>query len=111
MEPMPPTDETKMNKNTYISLGVVVLIIGATLWIKEGQQISQETAKSVEKELIHYKEIQKLSSDLVAAKIDALAEIVRASGTDRYTGRDHRIFVERLQELNPSLKIPRPADK
>lgn len=86
---------------------MVILIVVVSIWINNGQAKSLEVAKSVQGELTHYKEIQILNAQLIAAKIDTLGELVKASGTDRWTGHDHKVFSDRLQELNPSLHVPK----
>lgn len=102
--------EIGLNKNSYISLGVVVLIIIAALWLRDGQARGEQTAQEVKSELLHAKELQKLQDDLINAKIDGLSSLLKSAGEDRFTGHDHKIFTERLQELNPGLKVPKPSN-
>jgi len=108
-------DSTGLNKNSYISLGLAGLLIVATLWVKDGQSKSAQRAEdavqatvAVQTELVHYKDMQKMTSDLLNTKIDSLSELLKTAGNDRFTGHDHKIFTQRLQELNPNLKVPAP---
>ncbi len=94
------------NNNSYLSVGIVVLIIGATLWLNNGLSRGSEAATEVKTELQHYKEVQKLQDEIINTKIDGLTVLLKTAGEDRFTGHDHKIFVERLQELNPGLKVP-----
>jgi hypothetical protein len=96
-----------VNTNSYISVGIVVLIISATVWLNNGQAQSRQLANDVKNELEHYKEIQKLNADLLGTKLDNLTELYKTGNATRFTYRDHEIFVDRLQELNPQLKVPK----
>ena len=110
-------DSTGLNKNSYISLGLAGLLIVATLWVKDGQSQSAKRAEdavtatvAVQTELVHYKDMQKMTSDLLNTKIDNLGELLKQAGNDRFTGHDHKVFVQRLRELNPTLKVPEPSN-
>jgi hypothetical protein len=102
------------NNNSYLSVGNVVLVICATIWLSNGLGKVETSAKDattyaseVKVELGHYKEIQTLRDDVINAKIDSLLGLVKLSTDDKYTGHDHKMFSERLQELNPNLKVPK----
>ncbi len=101
-------EPTAFNRNSYISVGIVVLIISATLWLNNSLNRGAQAATDVKTELATYKELQKLQSEITNTKIDGLTALLKTAGEDRFTGHDHKIFVERLQELNPTLKIPHP---
>lgn len=103
---MEPENQTALNKNSYISISCVVLIIGATIWLRDGQARGESLANEVKAELTHSKEVQGLRDEILNAKVDNLLGLVKSSGEDRFTGRDHKVFVERLHELNPALKVP-----
>ncbi len=97
-----------INNNSYLSIGIVVLIVAAALWLRDGQASAATMAATTATELLHYKEVSKLNAEMLSTKIDALSELLKAAASDRFTGKDHKIFVERLKELNPDLKIPQP---
>ncbi len=101
-------------KNTYLSATAIGLIVATALWLKAGQNDSQLAANKVADELKHYKELVVLDKELTAkdnqminAKLDAITKLYEQSQADKYTIREHKVFVERLQELNPSIKIPK----
>ncbi len=101
-------EPTAFNRNSYISVGIVVLIITGMIWLNNSLSRGAQAANDVKMELLHYKEVQHLQDEVINTKIDALTLLLKNAGEDRFTGRDHRVFVERLQELNPSLKVPHP---
>lgn len=96
----------RFNNNSYISIGIVVLLIGATIWIKDGQTRSATAVEKASSELIHYKEIQAKDGEILKAKFDALSKLVEAATQDRYTARDARSVWRQFQALNPTLRIP-----
>ncbi len=95
------------NNNSYLSVGIVVLIIGATIWLRDGQARGESTAQTVRTELSHYREVQNLKDEIINTKIDNLLGLMKIGTDDKFTARDHKMFVERLQELNPNLHVPR----
>lgn len=112
----------EMNKNSYISIGaaltILCAVLGASTYLAEKQSrseilvqealnASKASAEKANSELSHYKEIATLNSQVIVAKIDGLVEQIKSAGADRYTGHDHKLFTDRLQELNPELKVPK----
>lgn len=98
----------KLNNNSYLSIGIVVLIIVATLWIKDGQARNVTENQKVASDLAHYKELQAKDAQMVITRLEALTELVKAQGQDRWTGKDtKRVWIE-FQRLNPALKLVIP---
>ena len=99
----------RFNNNSYLSIGIVVLIIVATIWIKDGQSSVTSENKITSSELVHYIELQAKDAEILKGKIDNLTELVKSSATDRWTGKDARRTWEEFQRLNPQLKIILPS--
>lgn len=96
----------KLNNNSYISIGIVVLIVAATLWIKDGQSESARMITAQATDLSHYKELQTLEAKVLQGKIDNLAQIVKAGTDDRWTAHDAKSVWKQFKALNPQLRIP-----
>lgn len=95
-----------LNNNSYLSIGIVVLVIAATLWIKDGQAKSASDVKATANDLAHYKELQKKDSELLGVKIDALTLLVKSSSEDKWSARDARSVWKQFKQLNPKLAVP-----
>lgn len=96
----------KFNNNSYLSIGIVVILIGATIWIKDGQSQNSEAVGRTSSELLHYKELQAKDADIVKGKLDSLQKLVELGTQDRYTGRDARNSWKQFKALNPTLNVP-----
>lgn len=103
---MPPAP-VKLTPNSYLSFSILGMIVAATLWIRDGQARALNAANEVSGELTHYKELQKISNELIVTKIDGIRILYEQSALDRWTGHDHKVFAERMQELNPNLHVPK----
>lgn len=96
----------RLNNNSYISLTLMVLVIGATLWIKDGQYRSTAAITETANDLKNYKELQAKDSEILKSKIDAIAKIVESGTSDRWTDRDAKTAWKRFKELNPQINVP-----
>lgn len=92
----------RFNSNSYISIGLVVLLIGGIIWIKDGQYKTLDEANSARKELAQYKELQLKEAEILKAKMDA---IVAVNG-DHWSATDAKNAWKQFKALNPQLKIP-----
>lgn len=112
-----PSTTVKLNSNTYINLATVVLIIFATLWIKDGQYaaqssakdaviVSSQVAKDAIRDLQNYKDLQTQTSQVINGKIDVLTQIVKEGGSIYRTKSESKAQWRELQALNPSIKVP-----
>jgi cell division protein YceG involved in septum cleavage len=84
----------KLNTNSYISISVVVLLIGALVWLntKFGE--------------LH--DGQKDTRFDVQALTTRLETIEKAKVTDRWSGTDMFKWAVKLQRDNPTIKVPEP---
>lgn len=98
----------KLNNNSYLSIGIVALVILATLWIKDGQAKTEAGNKATAGDLLHYKELQSKDAEILLVRIDSLTELVKAQGQDRWTGKDAKRVWTEFQRLNPNLKMVIP---
>lgn len=109
--------DSKFNGNSYLSMGIVVLLITGTLWIKQGQSEVAIANKETATDLANYKqatlrdqsnekELSKMRLDVILAKVDGIQKSLELDTGDRFRRSDHKVFVERLKELNPTIKFP-----
>lgn len=96
----------RFNNNSYLSISIVVILIGATIWIKDGQARNEQVSMKAADELKYYKELQAKDAEIVKGKLDALQKLVELGTQDRYTGRDARTSWKQFKALNPTLLIP-----
>jgi hypothetical protein len=113
----PDGHQIVLTPNSYISLSVLVMVIAATLWIKDGQAKSAaETTRlaseatiansKVATDLATYKELQAKDAEILKTKIDGLTKIVQDSSADRWTAKDAKRIWAEFGALNPTLKLP-----
>lgn len=95
-----------MNNNSYLSIGIVVLVILATLWIKDGQNASANANAKVSNDLENYKQLQIKDAEILKNKIDGLTSVVQSATADKWTQKDVRRIWSEFGALNPQLKLP-----
>jgi hypothetical protein len=76
-----------LNTNSYISVGLAVLLIGSALYLRDGQKDVAFEVKTVQ------------------TRIDVLE---KAKISDRWSGTDMFKWAVKLQRDNPALKVPEP---
>ncbi len=98
--------QVKLNNNSYISIGIVVLIVAATLWIKDGQQRSAEAISATVSDFKSYKEVQVKDAQILQLKLESIAKLVETQGRDQWTARDAKSVWRQFKALNPKLNVP-----
>lgn len=89
-----------LSPNTWVPLGAVV---GVILSLVGGTWYLSRSWAELEIRLIRL--------DTRLNTIEGSVFRIETSVDDRWRGRDMSLWVERLQELNPEIKVPRVPDK
>ncbi len=98
--------QVKLNNNSYISIGIVVLIVAATLWIKDGQQKSSDAINATVSDFKSYKDLQIKDAQILQLKIDSIKDLVSTQGKEQWSAKDEKGIWRQLKALNPKLIVP-----
>lgn len=85
---------SSLNTNSYLSIGLVVLLIAALLWLNTKFSDLHDGQKDVRFDL-----------QAITTRIE---RIEKAKEQDRWTGTDMFKWAVKLQRENPSIKVPEP---
>ena len=107
------TTTAKLNENSYISIGVAVLLILCSLWINSNIQkaVDRSVTNAKDIELIvnesqHSKELTKLQYEALKSAIEQVTNGINQMSVDRVTKGELRRFRNALAERNEGIKVP-----
>jgi hypothetical protein len=89
-----PEETNKLNTNSYISIGLVLLLLSALIWLNTKFSDLHDGQTNVRFD------VQTLTTRMEV--------IEKAKVIDRWSGTDMFKWAVKLQRENPSLKVPEP---
>ena len=96
-----------INQNTYISVGLLIVLLGGFAWVIKGQSDNRSDNILMKSELIMQ---AAASKNELSSKIDKLETRMLnvESAKNTWTSTDMFKWAVHLQQSNPQIKVPEP---
>lgn len=98
-----PNGITRVNVNTYVSIGLVITLMVATIWINNSVQQTQATVANAELRITSRIEGQETKVSDVLKRMDLFE-----SRKETWGYQDMFRWAVHLQRDNPQIKVPEP---